>query len=688
MKREKILVNRELRWLEFNERVLQSANNRNIPIMERLKYIGIFSSNLDEFYSVRVGSLNQMIQDPENHPAPIGIKPKHLIKQILKRVKVLSDKMESIFKSIIEELKENNIHIINETQVNAEQQQYLEHYFREELRPQLFPIMLDENQKYLYLKHVTIYLAINMYKDHDSENNKNAIIKVPNSTPRYIPLPAEQGERYFIMVDDVIRLFLSEVFNIFEYNSYEAYTIKITRDAEYDLSEEVTKSLYEKLSSSLKQRRIGMPVRVVYDENIPETLLDLLKNRAQLHECDNIIPGGRYHNARDTITFPKVDREELYFPKQPPVDHHSLDLKTSLLDQIQRRDHLLSLPYQRFDYVIDLLREAAIDPTVKSIKMTLYRVADNSSIINALVNAARNGKKIKIFIEVQARFDEKNNLYWTQKLSKEQNITLINGVEGFKVHSKICVITRKNGSLKSRFALVGTGNFNESTARIYSDHILMTSDKRITNEVNKVFSLLESSFNTFQFKHLIISPFYTRKKIIKMIKNEINKANEGHYAEIVVKINNLVDENMIKWLLKAVNSGVKVNLLIRGIFSMDTSSAGEFEDHITAKALIDRYLEHTRILRFHNQGDCLHFIGSCDWMIRNLDKRIEVLTPIYDKNIKQELDFFIEQHLNDNFSSFSLKINNFNEPVLESLNKSKTAVRAQEILYRHFSTLH
>ncbi len=685
MRRQEVFVNRELRWLSFNERVLLAAENPHTPLMERLKFIGIFSSNLDEFYSVRVGSLNRMILDPANHPAPPGIKPKKLIRDILKRVQDLSDRVDAVFTTVMRECRQNSIFIVDDHTISILQKQFVDSYFTSHVRNRLFPILLDPELPMPYLKHVSIYLAVDMYSRGSDKPHRYAIIEVPTDMlPRYIRIPSKNNKDYFIILEDVIRLHLGEIFNTLDYDSYKAYTIKITRDAEYDLAEMVTKSLYEKLSSSIRQRKMGVPVRVVYDRDMPSELFEYLREHADFTDCDNIMVGGRYHNARDMISFPKIRRKELYYRAQPPVDHPELSLERSLIEQILAKDYMLHLPYQRYDYVIDLLREAALDPYVKSIKITLYRVAEDSSVINALRNAARNGKKITIFIELQARFDEKHNMYWTEKLSREPNITLLGGVEGFKIHSKICVISRYIGKERRRIALIGTGNYNESTARLYTDHILMTADHSLTSEANRVFKLLSNTFYEPKFKSLIVSPFYTRKQLVKLIKNEIANARRGKPAKIILKINNLVDEKMIRHLIKAAQEKVEIILLIRGIFSMTTTLDDSAHHKIVAKAMIDRYLEHTRIFSFENDGDPVVLIGSADMMVRNLDNRVEVLTPIYDQGVKEELFTYLQYHIDDTYSSYSLNSETFNTPLHTG---EEGEVRAQHDLYEMFARL-
>jgi polyphosphate kinase len=648
--------------------------------MERLKFIGIFSSNLDEFYSIRVGSLHRMIVDPQHHPTPPGVKPKFLVKQILKEVNLLNERVEVVISDIFSSLHQKNIYIADEQSISDSQRSFVSDYFTNTVRNHLFPMMLNTNLEFPYLKHVAIYLAIDMYRSMQPLDRKYALIEIPTGEiPRYIALPKRNKNSYFIMLDDVIRLNLKEIFNVFPYDRYEAYTIKITRDGEYDLEEEVTKSLYEKLSTSIKQRKEGVPVRFVYDKNLPKKLLEYITEHANLKECRIVIPGGKYHNARDMISFPQVGNEALYFEAQPPLLHHTLRNGIALIPQVEDKDRLITLPYHRFSYVIDLLREASLDDTVTSIKMTLYRVPENSSVLNALCNAARNGKKVTIYIELQARFDEELNMYWMEKLTREHNISLISGVEGVKVHSKICVITRKSKKGKSHIAIIGTGNFNENTARQYSDHVLLTADPRITEEVNKVFILLDRGFSNVKFKHLIISPFHTRTRFVNLIKKEISFAKEGKEAEIIVKINNLVDKKMIKHLLKASEEGVAIRLIIRGICSMDTENLDK--GNIQGKAMIDRYLEHTRVVRFANGGSPLYYIGSADWMERNLDNRIEVMTPIFDLDLQAELNHFLQAHWDDTYSSFSLNSDTFNQSLQTGENEE---YRAQRNLYRWY----
>ncbi len=678
---KKEYINRELRWLSFNERVLMTAENPSIPLMERLKFVGIFSSNLDEFYAVRIGSLHRALKDPLHHSFKDHDNPMVLLKQILKEVTRLNERVDKVVDELFVALRAQKIRMVDEHSLTAVQKQYLETFVAQTLRNRLFPILLKAKLPFPYLRHGTLYLAIHMYYSNNPESFQYALIEVPTDlVPRFVSLPSRGGYHQFMYLEDVIRYKLNDIFKAFSYDCYDAYAFKITRDGEYDLTDEITRSLYEKLSSSIKQRSQGDPVRFIYDRTIPQPMLDYLLEHAALKDCRIIIAGGRYHNARDFLRFPAIKNQKLYYEPQIPLAHHTLSNSRSLLAQIEERDYLVSLPYHRYDYIIDLLREAALDSSVTSIKMTLYRVPENSSVINALRNAARNGKEITLYLELQARFDEEINMHWTDILTREQHITLISGVEGMKVHSKLGIITRNMGSKQASIGLIGTGNFNEVTASQYSDHILLTAHKKITQEIDQLFLLLERGFMDVRFKNLIVSPFHTRKRFLYLIREEILEAEAGRPAGITLKLNNLVDRQLIKMLLKAEKAQVPIQLMIRGICSMALNLE---RTHLQGKALIDRYLEHTRIVKFHNKGQPLYFLGSADWMERNLDTRIEVMVPVYSKEIQSELEVFLVYHWNDTYSSFSLQEHIFNQP----LNTGEEGQnRAQRDLYTWYAS--
>jgi polyphosphate kinase len=447
------------------------------------------------------------------------------------------------------------------------------------------------------------------------------------------------------MMDDVIRFGLKEIFAIRNVDEISAYTIKLTRDSELEIDDDVTKSFFEKISKSLKQREKGQPVRFVFDRDIPPDLLEFILKRTNLKNFDNLIPGDRYHNARDFINFPEMGFKNLKYERHEPIPHKYILLNKSMFETIQKADILLHFPYQSFSYVIDLLREAAIDPKVTSIKITLYRVAKKSNVINALINASRNGKKVTVNMELRARFDEEANIYWIKKM-EEEKIRIISGVPGLKVHSKICLITRKESNEYVHYAAIGTGNFNETTAQIYSDQVLMTADKRLANEVHNLFQFLENNYLTYNYKHLLVSPFSMRKRFRKMLRNEIANAMAGKDSYILAKMNSLVDREMIDLLYRASQKGVKIKMIVRGICSLIPGIPG-ISENIEIISILDKYLEHSRIYIFCNNGDEKIYIASADWMVRNLDNRVEVAAPIYDENNKQAIKSFFEIQFRD-----------------------------------------
>jgi polyphosphate kinase len=640
-------INREISWLSFNERVMQEAADPSVPLIERLKFLGIYSSNLDEFFSVRIGSLRRIIKAGIQDKASIGGKPKEILKAVQKTVLNQRDKFDKIFTNLLKEMENENIFIINEQELNPEQEKFVQFYFQNEVRPRLVPIMLDTHPSFPYLKNLVIYLAVYLSKSDNSSLKKYALIEIPVKVlPRFIVLPRIDEKKYIIMLDDIIRYGLKDIFSLFDFDNFKAYTIKLTRDAEFDIDEDVTKSFFEKISQSIKQRQQGQPVRFVYDASMPEDLLNFILERIHLKNFENLIPGSRYHNARDFMNFPRLGQLSFLYKRQISLYHKNINKQKSIIQSIKNRDILLHFPYHSFDSIIDLLREAAIDPQVTSIKMTLYRVAKDSNIINALQNACRNGKLVTAVIELQARFDEEANIRWTKVLEEEENARIIDGVPGLKVHAKLCLITRIENGQKVHYATVGTGNFNESTAKVYSDHCLLTADSRITNEVNKLFKFFENNYKTYTYKHLVVSPFHMRKKLNKLIQNEIKNAKAGKPAYIFLKMNSLVDQEMIYKLYLASQAGVEIKMVIRGICSL-IPGINKLSENIEIISIIDKYLEHSRIFIFANGGDEKYFISSADWMIRNLDNRVEAAAPIYDKRIQQELKEFMQIQLRD-----------------------------------------
>ncbi|MDW7731612.1 MAG: polyphosphate kinase 1 [Methanolobus sp.] len=640
-------INREVSWLSFNERVLQEAKDPEVPLLERLKFLGIFSSNLDEFFSVRVGTLQRMIDAGVKSKAVVSVSPKKVMKEVHHIVLRLRDDFDRVFVELTKELEQQNIFIVDEVHLDEAQSSFLKTYFREKVRSRLIPVMLKDIPDFPYLKNQVIYLLIDVRKKWDPNGSKFALIEVPADVlPRFIMLPDSDDRKCVIMLDDVIRFGLDDIFSTFEYDSIGAYTIKLTRDAELDIDDDVTKSFFEKVSESLEERKKGQPVRFVYDRDMPYYLLDFTLKRLDIQKFENLVPGGKYHNAKDFMNFPQIGPDSFYYERKHPLPHKDLVSHKSIFAAIRERDILLHYPYQSFDYFIDLLREAAIDPNVSSIKVTLYRVARNSNVINALINAIKNGKSVTVVIELQARFDEESNIYWTQKL-EEAGARIIDGVPGLKVHSKLCHITRNEGSDIVHYSCIGTGNFNESTAKLYCDHMLMTTNKDLTVEVERVFDFFAHNYKVYDYKHLVVAPLQMRSAFEKYIDDEIANARAGKPAYIHAKMNSLVDSEMINKLYDASKSGVKIRMVIRGICSL-VPGVKDRSENIEVVSIVDKYLEHSRIFIFCNNGDERYFISSADWMVRNLDRRVEVAAPIYDPSIQKELAEYMNLQFLDN----------------------------------------
>lgn len=673
------IINRELSWLSFNDRVLQEAADTRVPLIERIKFLGIFSSNRDEFFRVRVATIKRMAKIGKKASDLIGANPIDLIEKIQKTVIIQQNKADKVYDKLLRELEDENIFIVNEKKLNSEHTLFVKNYFVENVLSSIAPIMLDSAPEFPYLKDNVIYLIVQLTKIAKDKKNKYALIEVPaNKTPRFVVLPAIKNKKYIILLDDVIRYCLDDIFSIFDYDSIQAYTIKLTRDAELDMDNDLSKSFVEKISKSLKKRKKGNPVRLTYDHAIPQEILDFMMRKVKTFRPENLIPGGRYHNFRDFINFPNVGSPELKYKKLPSLNHSDLDFHKSLFKTLREKDVLLTFPYQSYHHIIDLLREASIDPKVESIKITLYRVAKNSNIINTLINAIKNGKSVTVVVELQARFDEEANIYWANKL-QEEGARVIYGVPGLKVHSKLFSIGRKEDNRIKYYAHIGTGNFNEDTAKIYSDFSLLTSNKIITEEIERLFTFYADNLKVGTYKHLLVAPFTMRKKLIKFMNTEIENAQNGKEAYMCLKLNSLVDDEMIEKLYEAGKAGVKIKLIIRGICSLLTELP-EQKGNIEAISIIDKYLEHSRLFIFCNGGDEKYFISSADWMIRNLDYRSEVAAPIYDKELQKELKDIFEIQWKDNIKA---RIINRNQDNKYKTTNSKTKTRAQDFIYQY-----
>ena len=675
------LINRDISWLSFNQRVLQEASDPKVPALERLKFLGIFSNNQDEFFRVRVASLKRMVQlQQDKTKVSANDDSKSILSKIQKTVVEQQLKFENAYQGVLKDLEKRKIFILDEKHLSHEQGSFVNNYFHKNVRPALVPIMLDKERKFPDIKENSNYLLVKMSKGKKLANPRFSLLEIPSETlSRFVVLPADKKGSYVILLDDVIRYCLKDIYQIFDFNHYEAYTIKLTRDAELDFDNDMNQSHVEKISKSIKNRKKGLPVRLVYDSSIDKDLIALGIKMLKLGKEDSLIPGGRYHNFRDFIRFPDLGHPELLYEPLPPLPCPELNGQRSVIDVLRKKDVFLTYPYQDFCHVIDLLREAAIDPKVVSIKINIYRVAKNSNIINALRNAIKNGKQVTVVVEIQARFDEEANIYWADKL-QEEGAKVIFGVPGFKVHSKLFLITRREGRGIRNYVHIGTGNFNESTAKVYSDYSLLTADKNIADEVAKVFDFFENNLKVGLFKHLVLSPFNLRKKIYQLIKNEIKNAKQGLPAYIDIKLNNFCDEEMVCKIYEASQAGVKIRIIARGVCSVIPGKKG-ISENIEVISLVDKFLEHARLYVFANAGDELFYISSADWMGRNLDHRVEVTAPIYNIDIQKELRQLYEMQFKGN-----VKVRNINGPIENEYRKSGSSrpFRAQNEMYKFF----
>ncbi|MFW5820307.1 MAG: polyphosphate kinase 1 [Bacteroidota bacterium] len=681
--KSKKLTNREISWLFFNERVLQEAADKNVPLIERMRFLGIFSNNMDEFFKVRVATIKRMIDVEDRTGRPNKEKPKEILNQIQQIVIRLQKKFEAIYEEIKEELARERVNIINETQLNKKKAQFVDQYFQEKVLPVLTPIMLHNVKEFPRLKDKSIYLAVKMTSRDPEVDMEYALIEIPTDRlGRFLVLPI-RTRKYIILLDDVIRFDLKSLFSQFKFDHFEAYTVKLTRDAELDIDNDLSKSFLEKIDESVSDRKKGQAVRFVYDESIPSDLLNYLIRRLELDEGDNLIPGGRYHNFKDFMKFPSLGKDYLRYGHTPPVNHpRFMQNKKSIFSIISEKDLMLHFPYQTFNHYINWLREASMDPKVVALRTTLYRVAKNSAVINALINAALNGKQVIVNIELQARFDEKSNIYWSKKL-EEAGVRVTFGIQGLKVHSKLTLITREEDGNLVHYGAVGTGNFHEGTANVYSDLLMLTKNPEITEDIWRVFDFFDNTYRNYTYKHLIVSPNYHRQKLMSLINNEIKNAQEGKDAYIQLKLNSLVDEKMIHKLYEANNAGVKITLIVRGICSLIPGVPGQSEN-IEAISIVDKFLEHSRIFVFANGGDELYYISSADWMTRNLDHRIEVSSPVFDKDLQKELKDIINIQLNDNVKARVIdekQSNNYKN------NHSPKQVRSQIELYKYYKSM-
>ncbi|EKO3686977.1 polyphosphate kinase 1 [Vibrio metschnikovii] len=645
MSTEKLYIDKELSWLSFNERVLQEAADKTVPLIERIRFLGIFSNNLDEFYKVRFADVKRRILI--NREQGVKDSSKHLLSKMQSKAFKLNQDFDRLYSELIVEMARRRIFLVNETQLDPLQQKWISKYFHKEVLPHITPLLLRDDIDVLqFLKDEYAYIAVELKKDQQSSY---ALLEIPTDhLPRFVMLPEQKGKgrKTIILLDNIIRYCLDDIFRgFFDYDTLHGYAIKITRDAEYDLRREVEYSLLEQLSEGLSQRLTAMPVRFIYEHDMPEAMLTFLCEKLKISYYDSLLPGGRYHNFKDFIAFPNVGRDYLENRTLPPLKCADFDGYLNAFDAIRSQDILLHYPYHRFEHITELVRQASFDPKVISIKINIYRVAKNSKLMNSLIDAVHNGKRVVVVVELQARFDEEANIEWSRILT-EAGVDVIFGIPGMKIHAKLLLITRREESELVRYAHIGTGNFHEKTARIYTDFSLLTADHELTNEVRSVFAYIENPFRPIKFTHLLVSPRNSRTQLYRLIDSEIANARNGKKAEIMVKVNNLVDKGLINKLYGASSAGVKIKMIIRGMCSLVPGVAG-VSDNISIISIVDRFLEHPRVLITHNDGDPLVYISSADWMTRNLDHRIEVTTPIRSPRLKQRIIDIINLQFTD-----------------------------------------
>ncbi len=678
-------INKEISWLSFNDRVLQEAEDKRNPLGERIKFLGIYSSNLDEFFRVRVAMMRRLCQMGKGGELALKESPLKALKNIQEEVMDQRRRFNTIMSAVMDELNEKDIFLLDEEHLSESQRAFVMDFFEKEVRHKIFPIMVDMRYKLPELKDKTLYLAVEMYKKQkNSLKQKYSIIEIPTKViPRFIRLPGEKGIQSIILIDEIVRIGLHTIFKDHKYQDIRAWNVKIVRDAELDIDDDdLNLSYMNKVNESVKKRKEGAPIWFLYDSTMPEDLLDMFMKKLKFREHETVTPGGRYHYFSDFIRFPKLVGLDCS-KNNPPIQHRHFPERKSLFSAIRHKDTLLYFPYHSFDTVIDLLRDASIDPHVESIKVTLYRVARFSSVVNALINAKKNRKEVLVILELKARFDEENNIFWANVL-KENGIKVIFGVEGLKVHSKLLLINRREKGSTTHYSGIGTGNLNEDTARLYTDCFLMTANPDIGAEVDSLFDFFENNYRHKRGNNLIISPYDLRKNIYSLIENEIEFARKGERASIRLKLNNLSDEGVIQKLYEASNAGVKIRIICRSRFSLVPGIEG-FSENIEAISIVDQYLEHARFFIFRNGGDSLCYISSADWLGRNIDRRVEVTCPVYRKSLKQELKDIFEIQWRDNRKARILDrdlVNNYQE-IADGEEKNQSQHEVYEYLVKH-----
>jgi polyphosphate kinase len=680
---KKTTIIRDISWLAFNARVLQEANDPNNHIYDRLRFLGIFSNNLDEFFRVRVAALNKMILLGKAAKMHLEANPDKILRKIHQTVITQQEEFDRAYLNIIAELEKKAIFIKNEKQLTKKQKEFVTKYFEEKVRTQLIPLMIETIPHMPLLRDKSIYLACALGSTKEAMVQRYALIEIPTKVlPRFVILPSDDGATDIILLEDIIRHNLPSLFAPFGYNRFLSYIIKVTRDAELEIDNDVTVNLIDELEKGLKNRKRGRATRFVYDRLIDNAMLSYLTQRLGLTKKDNLIPGGRIHNFKDFIDFPASIFKDLQ-PRAQPFVHPLLQQPRRIMEVLEKRDVMLHLPYHSFDSIIDLLREAAIDPYVQSIRITCYRLAKNSKVINALINAVRNGKQVTVVLELRARFDEEANMRWKTQL-EEEGVKVVLGIHNMKVHAKMCVIKKREFNVTKQYGFVSTGNLNENTARYYGDHTLLTTNRNIIADMNKVFDYLENPHkkpnNLKACKTLAVSPVNMRKVMMGLINNEIKIARKKKSASVIVKLNSLSDELLIDKLYEAAKAGVDIRMVVRGICGAYTESKS-FKGRLRAISILDEYLEHARVMVFHNAKQPRVYISSADWMVRNLDHRVEAACPIFDLEIQQELIDILNIQLAENVKGRIFDNEQSNHYVQAAPGQAQ--VRSQEAIYAY-----
>jgi polyphosphate kinase len=680
---------RDISWLAFNARVLQEAADPSVPLKERIKFLGIFSNNMDEFFRVRVAALKRMLEAGRRTRMHLEQEPQKILDQIQTIVLQQQNEFDRIWKHIFGELKKQQIFLVNEKQLNGEQKKFVRTFFEEEVSSSVIPLMIEHIRDFPYMREKALVLAVIMSKKDSAYEREYALIEVPTRMmSRFVLLPSKPGQHYIILLEDIIRFCLPQIFSFMGYDTYEGYVIKVTRDAEFDIDTDLDNTYAQKIEKGLKNRKRGKPVRFIYEKEIDSGLLEYLIKRLHLTRKDAIIPGGRIHNFRHFMEFPSSVFSQKS-QRSKPIPHPALKNVQRVTDVVLKQDIMLHFPYHSFTSLLSLLREAAMDPDVIDIKITAYRLAPASKIINALINARRNGKKVTVMLELRARFDEEANLEWKERL-EDEGVKVLIGIPNMKVHAKIGIIKRRQNNKIIQYGFVSTGNFNGKTAKLYGDHCLMTANKAIMTDINRIFNYLHHPKTGFHYlkacKTLMVSPEMMRSQLITLINHEIKNARHKKPAAITLKMNSLSDDMLIRKLYEAAIAGVDINMIVRGICCMFTENK-KFKKPVHALSIVDEYLEHARVMVFHNDGKELVYISSADWMVRNLDHRVEAAVQINSPEIAAELKDILRIQLKDNVKARAL--DNF---LTNTYVKSKgKKIRSQIEIYNYLlgkSTVH